>query len=99
MYDDSFELPKLYKITAKSLNLAPELHTNLIFKQILSGCFSVVEGLGSLRNKHSDAHGINSKKLKPSSLHAELTVNLSCTMSKFLLDTFQWNESKEKSTN
>jgi|AGTN01.2.fsa_nt_gi hypothetical protein len=97
VYDDSIDLPKLYKITASSLNLAPESHTNPIFKQILSGCFSVVEGLGSLRNKHSDAHGTNSKKLKPSSRHAELAVNLSGTMSKFLLETFLWKKLKDKS--
>lgn len=55
-YDDKFDVPKLYKLTAKNLNLAPDQHNEKIFKQILNGCQSVVEGLGALRNKLSDSH-------------------------------------------
>lgn len=56
-YKDDIELPKLYKLTAENLNLAPDQHTEQIFKQILGGCQSVVDGLGALRNKLSDSHG------------------------------------------
>lgn len=88
-FDDSSDLPKLYKLTAGTLNLSPEGHTEQIFKQILSGCTSVIEGLGSLRNKHSDAHGISQRQLKPSSRHAGLAVNLSGSMCTFLLQTLE----------
>ena len=37
-YKDDLELPKLYKLTAENLNLAPDQHTEQIFKQILGGC-------------------------------------------------------------
>ncbi|MET6996405.1 abortive infection family protein [Chitinophaga defluvii] len=87
-YDENLELNKLYKQTATNLNLSPEQHTEQIFKQILGGCQTVVDGLAGIRNKHGDAHGSNSKKLKPSSRHAELAVNLSGSMCKFLLETF-----------
>ena len=76
-YDDDIKLPQLYKLAAKQLNLAPEQHQEPIFKQILGGCFSVVSGLGSLRNKLGDSHGKGITQTKPSSRHAALAVNLS----------------------
>lgn len=84
---ESTELPAMYKMTAKALNLSPSQHTEEVFKQILGGCQSVVEGLGALRNKHSDAHGKSAKSVKPAPRHAELAVNLSGAMASFLLQT------------
>jgi len=43
-YNDSAELPELYKEVAKSLNLAPEQHQEQIFKQILGGVSGSVGG-------------------------------------------------------
>lgn len=87
-YKDDIELPKLYKLTAEKLNLAPDQHTEQIFKQILGGCQSVIEGLGSLRNKLSDSHGKRVSQAKPTARHAELAVNLAGTMTTFLLETY-----------
>lgn len=94
-YKDDIELPKLYKLTAEQLNLAPDKHTEQIFKQILGGCQTVVEGLGSLRNKLSDSHGRKITQSKPSSRHAELAVNLAGTMTTFLFNTFDFNNNKK----
>jgi len=87
MYDDSADLPKLYTLTAKQLTLSPSQHTEQLFKQILGGCQTVVEGLGSLRNRHSDAHGKGVSGTRPLPRHAELAVNLSGAMATFLLQT------------
>lgn len=84
---DKDDLPKIYKKTADALNLSPSQHSEQIFKQILGGCHSVVEGLGTLRNRHSDAHGQNSKGVKPLARHAQLAVNLAGAMATFLLET------------
>jgi len=88
-YDDGADLPKLYTLTSKQLNLSPSQHTEQLFKQILGGCQTVVEGLGSLRNRHSDAHGKGVAGTKPLSRHAELAVNLSGAMATFLLQTWE----------
>jgi hypothetical protein len=88
-YDDSADLPKLYSLTAKQLNLSPSQHTEQLFKQILGGCQTVVEGVGALRNRHSDAHGKGASGTKPAPRHAELAVNLSGTMATFLLQTWE----------
>lgn len=89
IYDDSADLPRLYTLTAKQLNLSPSQHTEQLFKQLLGGCQTVVEGLGSLRNRHSDAHGKGVAGTKPLPRHAELAVNLSGTMATFLLQTWE----------
>jgi hypothetical protein len=93
-YPDKADLPKLYSLTAERLNLAPSQHTEQVFKQILGGCKSVVDGLGSIRNKLGDAHGQGKQPVKPAARHAELAVNLAGTMATFLIRT--WEQQKEK---
>jgi hypothetical protein len=88
-YDDGIELPKLYTLTAKQLNLAPSQHTEQIFKQILGNCQAIVESLSAIRNRLGDAHGKGQKMGKPAPRHAELAVNLAGTMATFLVAT--WN--------
>lgn len=88
-YDDTADLPKLYHLTAKELKLAPSEHTEQVFKQILGGCQTVVEGLGSLRNRLGDAHGKGKLPVRPAARHAELAVNLAGTMATFLVATWQ----------
>lgn len=86
---DKYDLPKLYKETAKQINMAPEQHQEEIFKQILGGCQTVIQGLGTLRNKLSDAHGKGKKAVKPSPRHASLAVNLAGSMAAFLVATWE----------
>lgn len=88
-YDEGAELPRLYKQVAKRLSLAPSAHTEEVFRQILGGCTSVVEGLGAVRNKISDAHGRGAAGTRPSPRHAQLAVNLAGTMATFLVETWQ----------
>jgi len=87
-YDNEADLPKLYKLTAQQLKLAPDQHKEQIFKQILGGCQTVVEGLGAVRNKLGDAHGKGKSASRPSPRHAELAVNLAGAMATFLVATW-----------
>jgi hypothetical protein len=89
IYADAEELPKLYRLTADSLNLSPSQHTEQLFRQILGGCQTIVEGLGAMRNRHSDAHGSGKAGVRPAPRHAELAVNLAGTMATFLLATWE----------
>ena len=94
-YEEDIKLPAIYKSISKNLNLSPAQHTEIIFKQILGGCSSIVNGLGTLRNKLGDAHGKGIKKIKPSPRHAELAVNTAGSMSIFLIKTYL-NKKDEK---
>lgn len=93
-YEQSADLPALYKATAKCMNLAPEQHTEDIFKRVLGGCTSVVEGLGTIRSKLGDAHGKGKKQTKPLRIHSDLAVNLAGAMYVFLLQTWELRRSR-----
>ncbi|BCH27644.1 abortive infection family protein [Mesorhizobium sp. L-8-3] len=99
-YEEKDDLPMLYRKLklAKILNLAPDGHTEPVFKQILGSCQSVVESLGSLRNKIGDAHSPGPKKVKPAARHAQLAVNLSGTMATFLVSTWAATKGRPYST-
>jgi hypothetical protein len=88
-YDEAADLPKLYRAAADELNLGPSQHSEDIFRRILGGCQTVVEGLGALRNRLSDAHGRGKSGVRPAARHAELAVNLAGSMASFLIATWE----------
>lgn len=88
-WQEADDLPVLYRKLAKLLKLAPDDHTEQVFKQILGSCQSVVESLGALRNKLSDAHSAGPKRARPQPRHAELAVNLAGAMASFLVATWE----------
>lgn len=83
------DLPKLYRAVAKVLNLAPGDHSDDQIKRILGGATSVVEGIGSLRNREGDAHGRGRRSYRPSGRHAEFAVNLAGSTAAFLMRTWE----------
>lgn len=88
-YSDKDDLPKLYGLSAKALRLAPDQHTEEPIKAILGGAMNLVNGIGTLRNRLSDAHGKGATKLpvKPSPRHASLAVNTAGAVATFLIET------------
>ena len=96
VYKPDSDLPGLYKMASKTLNIAPSQHSESIFQQILGGCTAVVEGLGAMRNRLSDAHGQGKKPVKPAPRHAELAVNLASAMATFLVATHQARTAKKE---
>lgn len=86
-YTDSEDLPKLYSLVAKQLNLAPDQHAEVAVKAILGGAMTMVNGIGTLRNKLSDSHGRGGRHVKPSPRHASLAVNLAGALATFLVET------------
>lgn len=94
-YSPHDDLPALYSATAQELRIAPSQHTERVFRQILGGCQSVVEGLGALRNRLSDSHGQGKAVVRPARRHGELAVDLAGGMAAFLVAT--WEERPGKS--
>jgi hypothetical protein len=87
-YTDKEDLPKLYSMTAKLLNLAPDQHTEEPIKAILGGAMTLVNGIGTLRNRLSDSHGRGGKPVRPSARHAKLAVNMAGALATFLVETY-----------
>lgn len=94
-YNPGADLPELYKLVSNELNLAPSQHTEQVYKQILSGCNSVVLGIGTVRSKLGDAHGKGKSAPKPERRHAELSVNLAGAMTVFLMETWKARSTKQ----
>jgi hypothetical protein len=89
-FKEDDDLPVLYRALAKFLKLAPDEHTEQVFKQILGSCQSIVESLGTIRNKLGDAHSQGPRRpARPHTRHAELAVNLAGTMATFLIATWE----------
>ena len=87
-------LVKLYKLVATTLRMSPGDYEDDNLKQILSGIFSIVNGVSSLRNKYSDSHGSSpsNRNYKIDDRHAILTVNLSKTIAEYLFLSFEKSE-------
>jgi Abortive infection C-terminus len=91
-YPADADLPKLYRMTAELLDLAPGQQSEPILRQILGGCTAVVEGIGALRNKLGDAHGRGRDADRVEARHASLAVNLAGATATFLVEA--WEASK-----
>jgi hypothetical protein len=88
-WETNWNVPKLYSEAAKVLKLAPSQHQEEVFKTILGNCQSVVQSIGSLRNKGGDAHAGGRSRVPFKPRHAALTVNLAGSMALFLIETWQ----------
>ena len=88
-YSDKDDLPKLYASAAKELCLAPNQHTEEPIKAILGSAMSLVNGIGTLRNRLSDSHGRGGKvPVRPLPRHASLAVNTAGALATFLVETY-----------
>jgi len=81
------DLPELYSLVAKRLNLSPQQHREQLIKGILSSCNTIVSGLGEMRNLYGDAHGKKRSSVRLEPRHAHLAVNLAGSMASFLIET------------
>jgi hypothetical protein len=88
-YKEKGDLPTLYRKLSSALDLAPSAHTEEQFRAILGACNTVVQELGSLRNRVSDSHGPGRKSYRPAARHAALAVNLAGSMALFLIQTHE----------
>jgi len=88
-YDKKADLPELYGTTTKILNMHPIQHVNKSLKQILSGCFSIVQGLATIRNELSDAHGKSKTRYyKPDKRHANFAVGAAKSLADFMFASY-----------
>jgi len=88
------DIQGLWKVVREDLGFDPSQLEDNDLKKILSGIFSVVDGIGAFRTHASSAHGQGRKiyKLKPR--HARLAIHSAHTLTLFLLET--WDEKSIK---
>lgn len=87
-------LIKLYKSVAALLKMSPGDYNDDNLKQILSGVFSIINGVSGLRNSFSDSHGSapSTQSYRIDERHAILTVNLAKTITEYLFLSYEKSE-------
>lgn len=93
-HDYDGNLIKLYKSVASILKMSPGDYEDDNLRQILSGVFSIINGVSGLRNTFSDSHGSAPSKTtyKIDERHAILTVNLAKTITEYLFLSYEKSE-------
>ena len=84
------DLRNLWKVVSKDLQFDVNRLQDDDLKKIISGLFSIVDGVSSLRTHRSSAHGQGRRQYIPESRHARLVVNSAHTLAAFVLET--WNK-------
>jgi hypothetical protein len=84
-------LLKLYKSVASILKMSPTDYEDNNLKQILSGVFSIINGVSGLRNTYGDSHGTSPSQstYKIDERHAILAVNLAKTITEYLFLSYE----------
>jgi hypothetical protein len=94
-YDDKADLPELYRQVSLILNMHPTQHVETSLKKILSGCFNIVHGLASIRNKLSDAHcKSKTRNYKADERHAIFAVGVAKSLADFMFTSYMENTKK-----
>lgn len=87
-------LPALYKRVSKLLNMYPDdSKANNSFNEIVRGFISIVNGFSGLSNNIGDRHATTKH---PEPHHAKISVNASMIICEFLLDSYKYQEERNK---
>ena len=85
---DKQDLQPVFKVVRADLGLDPGSVEDQDLQRIITGLFSIVDGIGALRTHAGSAHseGRRSYKLEPR--HARLAVNAAHTIATFVMETW-----------
>ena len=93
--DEDLEMPSkqiiknLWKVVRKHIGLDPGLIEDQDISRILSGCISVVDGIGALRTHTGTVHGRGRKRYKLEPRHARLAIHAAHTLVIFVIETWE----------
>lgn len=85
------DLQSVWNVVRKCLGIDPSIVVDQDLRKILTGLFSIVDGIGSLRTHASSAHGSGSKSYKIEPRHARLSVHASHTVAIYILEAWKKN--------
>ena len=83
------DLQPVWKVVRDDLNLDPSTLEDRDLKEIISGLFATVNGIGALRTHASSAHGAGTRSYKLKPRHARLAIHAAHTLATFVLETWQ----------
>lgn len=98
--EENLSLPKkldlqpIWKVVRDDLGFDPGVIEDRDLKEILSGIFATVNGIGALRTHASSAHGAGKQTYNLRPRHARLAVHAAHTLATYVLES--WQEKREK---
>ncbi|PCJ55343.1 MAG: ATP-dependent RNA helicase HrpA [Planctomycetota bacterium] len=86
------DLQNVWKVVRADLGFNPKLVQDDDLKKVLSGIFSIVDGIGAFRTHASSAHGEGRKLYNLKPRHARLAIHSAHTLVMFILET--WDDKR-----
>lgn len=86
------DLQPVWNVVRKDLGFDPASIGDRDLKEILSGLFAIVSGIGALRTHTSSAHGAGKKRYRLEPRHARLAIHSAHTVATFILES--WDKKK-----
>lgn len=86
------DLRSLWKVVSTDLGFDASKIQDNDLKRVVSGMFSIVDGISALRTHGSSAHGQGTTMYKPAPRHARFAVNSAHSLAMFLLETTNNNK-------
>ena len=93
--DEGLEMPKkqdlqpVWSVVRKDLGFDPKSIEDRDLKEILSGIFATVNGIGALRSHASSAHAPGRKRYNLEPRHARLAIHSAHTIASFILESWE----------
>lgn len=85
---DKQDLQPVFKVVRADLGLDPGSIEDQDLQRIITGLFSIVDGIGALRTHAGSAHSEGRKGYKLEPRHARLAVNAAHTVATFVMETW-----------
>lgn len=95
---DKQDLQPVFKVVRTHLGLDPSSVADQDLQKIISGLFSIVDGIGSLRTHAGSAHSEGRKSYKLEPRHARLAVSSAHTVATFVIETWDKNIAANKAS-
>jgi len=88
------DLQSVWRVVKEDLGMNPQTIEDNDLRKILTGLFSIVDGIGAFRTHASTAHGAGRKSYKVLPRHARLAINSAHSLVLYILET--WDDRKKK---
>ncbi len=95
---DKQDLQPVFKVVRSHLGLDPNTVADLDLQKIITGLFSIVDGIGALRTHAGSAHSEGRKSYKLEPRHARLAVSAAHTVATFVIETWDKNIAAQKTS-
>jgi Abortive infection C-terminus len=98
--DEGLEMPKkkdlqpVWSVVRKDLGFDPKSIEDRDLKEILSGIFATVNGIGALRTHASTAHASGRNKYNLEPRHARLAIHSAHTIASFIMESWEKKNNK-----